>query len=251
MYLSHFCYHHLLPSALWRITDITKQFPVEGWKIDKTSSRVMAVMAVMALFLYKACCSYWPSRRRSWSILEAKGPLNRMTRRMTRRMTLQISHVFLQFQMTFLVFWSQIDKPRRFKPKCEIKPTISQTHGDSRVLFISMKTPVRALGGCGWFRAYAWMAVQAVHSCIHMHAFIACAGAGTQMGVCLLVTGQLSLSLSPSRSLSLLVWMFIFVLSAGDPKKFISWFTLLFNHNDNDDLPMRRTRVPQTTLLPV
>ena len=95
------------------------------------------------------------------------------------------------------------------------------------------------------------MAVQAVHSCIHMHAFIACAGAGTQMGVCLLVTGQLSLSLSPSRSLSLLVWMFIFVLSAGDPKKFISWFTLLFNHNDNDDLPMRRTRVPQTTLLPV
>ena len=48
-----------------------------------------------------------------------------------------------------------------------------------------------------------------------MHAFIACAGADTQMGVCLLVTGQLSLSLS----LSLLVWMVIFVLSAGGPKK--------------------------------
>lgn len=90
------------------------------------------------------------------------------------------------------------------------------------------------------------MAVQAVHSCIHMHAFIVCAGADTQMGVCLLVTGQLSLS----RSVYLFGWLFLSFLQ-GDPKKFISWFTLLFNHNDNDDLPMTRTRVPQTTLLPV
>lgn len=246
MHLSHFCYHHLLPSALWRITDITKQFPVERWKIDKASSRVMAVMAVMALFLYKACCSYWPSRRRSWSILEAKGPLNRMTRHMTRRMTLEFPMCFCSFRWHFWYFGVRFTSPGASNQNVKLNlqfPKLTET-------LVSYSFPWKLLCVPLGVWVVSCLRMNGCAGCafLHSHACLHC------VCRCRHTNGRVSFgywaALSLSRSVYLFGWLFLSFLQ-GDPKKFISWFTLLFNHNDNDDLPMTRTRVPQTTLLPV